>query len=144
MIRLIKGFTLIEIMIVLVILAVIAFVAIPTYFDSILKARRTDGRNALMALQVNQEKFRSNCSQYATVIGSLDTCTTGTYAVEGSSTSTDGHYTIAISSGTASATGYTATASATGAQVDDTDCATLTLTVNSANPEGVFTPADCW
>ena len=139
-----NGFSLIEILIVLVVVAVIAMVAIPSYLDSVQKARRTDGRNALLALQVNQEKYRANCAQYGASIGASDVCTTGSYTLKGSTSSTEGYYTVAITGGSASATGYVATATATGAQAGDTNCPTLTLTVSNVSPEGAYTPADCW
>lgn len=140
----IRGFSLIEILITVVILAIITSVAVPTYQSAVRKARRTDGRNALLALQVNQEKFRASCLQYASETGSVDTCSSGKYMLKGSSTSPEGYYSVAILAGTASATGYTVVARATGAQIGDKDCSTITLEVNNANPEGVYTPADCW
>ncbi len=61
-----RGFTLIELMIAVVIVAILLSVAVPAYQDSIRKGRRTDARNALMAAQLVQEKYRGNNATYGT------------------------------------------------------------------------------
>jgi type IV pilus assembly protein PilE len=55
-------------------------------------------------------------------------------------TSSDGYYTLALSG--ISATGYTATATATGSQADDAECPSLVLQV--AGLTLTRTPAQCW
>ena len=132
-----RGFTLIELMIVVAIVAILAAVAYPSYLDSIRTARRADALNALLTLQNLQEKYRANNTTYgaAADIGIL---------ADGTSTSTDGRYTLAVTG--VSAVAYTLTATATGNQAEDTRCAALTLAVSAVNPRGVKggTNADCW
>ena len=59
------GFTLIEIMIVAVVLALLAAVALPSFLDSLRKSRRAEAFTALSAVQQAQERWRSNNAAYA-------------------------------------------------------------------------------
>ena len=47
-----------ELMIVVAIIAIIAAIAIPAYSDYVTRAKRADGKTALAAIQLAQEKFR--------------------------------------------------------------------------------------
>ena len=60
-----KGFTLIEIIIVVAIVAILAAIAFPSYKDQIRKGRRNDAKAALMDLALQQEKWRANNPTYA-------------------------------------------------------------------------------
>ncbi len=53
-----NGFTLIELMIVLVIAAIILGLAYPSYVDYVRKSKRGDAQQALMNWSVNQEIWR--------------------------------------------------------------------------------------
>ena len=53
-----RGFTLIELMIVVAIVAVLAAIALPSYQDYVRKGRRADGRAMLQSASLAQEKFR--------------------------------------------------------------------------------------
>jgi type IV pilus assembly protein PilE len=59
-----RGFTLIEVMIVVAIVAILATVAYPSYQESIRKAKRAEGRAALMQLMQQQERFYSQNNRY--------------------------------------------------------------------------------
>lgn len=61
-----RGFTLIELMITLFILAILAAIAFPSYQESVLKARRTEGRAALMKAMLQQERYYSLHTTYLT------------------------------------------------------------------------------
>jgi type IV pilus assembly protein PilE len=124
------GLTLVEVIIALAIVSLLAVIALPSYLDSIARARRGDGQAALLHLQLEQEKWRANNIAFADSLSDLDL----------SSSSADGLYTIAITS--ADATGFTATATAKGNQTGDTDCSTLTLTQSGATTN--TSPARCW
>ena len=67
-----QGFTIIELMIVIVIIGVIAAIAIPAYSDYVTRARRADAKKAILALQIAQEKLRANCVFYAQNIGNAN------------------------------------------------------------------------
>jgi type IV pilus assembly protein PilE len=60
----VRGFTMIELMITLVILAILAAVAFPSYQESVLKTRRTEGRAALMKAMQQEERYYSLHTTY--------------------------------------------------------------------------------
>ena len=59
-----KGFTLIELMIVVAIVALLAAVAYPAYTDSVVKGKRGQGRTVLMDLLQQQERYLSQSGSY--------------------------------------------------------------------------------
>lgn len=125
------GFTLIELMITVAVVAILATIALPSYQKYIREARRSDGQAALQRVQLAQEKWRTNHGSFTATLGDLGL----------GATSDEGHYSLGIT--TASATGYSATATAQGGQAQDTACATMTVTLsNGVNL--ATTPAACW
>ena len=123
-----SGFTLIELMIAVAIIGVLASIAMPAYQGYIMKGKRSDAKAALITLQLAQEKYRANNPSY----GTLTQLGTGT-------TSPDGYYTLSASSITG--TTYTLTATATGGQASDTECATLSIDQDGAK---TATNTTCW
>lgn len=128
------GFTLIELMVVVAVVGLLAVVAVPGYQDYVRKARRADGKAALLRIQLQQEKWRAGHLTYGADLAAIGV----------SATSTDGHYTLTLSGATEA--GYTATATAgtrqSGDKVGATSCATLTLVANGN--EATFSPEACW
>jgi len=59
-----KGFTLIELMIVVGIVAILATLALPSFRDSVRKSRRSDAMNAILNIHLAQERWRANHSTY--------------------------------------------------------------------------------
>lgn len=139
-----KGFTLMELLMVIVIMGILAAIAVPSYQNSVQKSRRTDGKTALSGLQIEMEKFRGNCITYPGNLGNADACgaNAGASTIDFSANSNDGYYTIFITQPTANS--YTLKAVAVGSQANDTDCPSLFITVDNAHPKGQKTPADCW
>ena len=140
-----RGFTLIELMIVVAVVAILALVAFPTYQDQVRKARRTDGQSALVRIAMEQERFRANCSRYA---GTLDPDASGMicdadsgYILPLSETSPEGWYALAISS--AGVAGFTATATAQSGQASDRSGG-VSCSVLAIDQDGAKTPAGCW
>jgi len=60
------GFSLIEVMIVVLILGILATVAYPSYSESVRQSRRVDGMNNLLRYQIMQEQYRARNPGYAT------------------------------------------------------------------------------
>lgn len=66
-----KGFNLIELMIVLVIIGILASVAIPAYQDNVMRSSRGDGMTALLDIMRAQENFFANEFTYTTDLTDL-------------------------------------------------------------------------
>ncbi len=61
------GFTLIEVMIVVAIVAILAAIALPAYSDYILRGRLVDGTNGLAAFRANMERYYQDNRTYAAI-----------------------------------------------------------------------------
>ncbi|KQU82892.1 pilus assembly protein PilE [Variovorax sp. Root318D1] len=59
-----RGFTLIELMIVVAIVGILASIAYPAYQDSLLKGRRAEARTALLELMQQQERYMTQRGTY--------------------------------------------------------------------------------
>ena len=118
-----RGFTLIELMIAVAVIAILAAIAYPSYQDSIQKSRRSEAFTEVSRIQQAQEKHRANNTAYSTDLGSLGIGVVNSGVVTASYNST--YYTLTVA--TASATAYTvrATARAGTSQASDTNCQCL-------------------
>lgn len=114
-----RGFTLIELMIAVAILAIILSVALPSFMDSIRKGRRAEGVAAIAAVQQAQERWRAGKTDYT---NNLSEAWGGTPPGLGiPATTANGRYTLSLNN-SATATGYVITATAAGSQIDDIPC----------------------
>src|SRR5882757_8794028 len=66
-----RGFTLVELMVVIVIASILMAIAIPSYKNSIRKSRRTDAKTALLDLAGREERFFSTNGAYTATAASL-------------------------------------------------------------------------
>ena len=118
-----RGFTIIELMIVVVVIGVLAAIALPAYQNYAKQARRADAKTSLFEVQLAMEKYRANNSTFTTNMTDLG------YPGATNQQSKEGYYILDIPSAAAAST-YTITADPTGIQAND-DCGTFTITVNA-------------
>jgi type IV pilus assembly protein PilE len=124
------GFTLIEILIVMAIVAILATIALPSYQGAVRQSRRSEAIMTLLEIQLKEERYRANHSEYGSLqkiyCGDKPNCSppfgdNEYYDFEATDTN-DTEYTI------------TATAKTGTDQVNDkengTDCSTLTINQN--------------
>ena len=60
-----RGFTLIELMVVLAVAAILSAVALPSYQGQVAKGRRADGKQALVELAHKLERFYTERGTFA-------------------------------------------------------------------------------
>jgi type IV pilus assembly protein PilE len=129
-----RGFSLIELMVVVAVIAIIVGIGYPSYLSYTQKTRRSDGIAALNHDAMFMESCRSELATY-------ENCDTDTRFL---TQSEKGHYTIAASAITAST--YTLTATAVGVQAKDGQCTKLTLNAQGTRGYTGSAPdaASCW
>ena len=65
------GFTMVELMVVVVIASVLMAIAIPTYLDKVRKSRRTEAKTALLDLAGREERFYNTNNTYSSTPSDL-------------------------------------------------------------------------
>ena len=138
-----RGFTAVELLIVMAVMALLVALAIPSYQSAIRKSRRSDATSAIATLMQAQERYRAASSAYAAALADLPA----------SDTSANGYYALSVT-GTPTATSYALRAMAvTGkSQISDSGCQMLTVAVSngqftygSGNASGTANATDsCW
>lgn len=134
-----RGFTLIEVMIVVAILGIVTAIAYPSYQDSVRKSRRADARAVMLeAAQHMERRYTENLvAGYNGV--TLPTALQGSPKGDGTK-----YYNIALSGVAQNTYTLTATPTSYGGQYQD-KCGALTL--NNAGVKGQGngkTVDDCW
>lgn len=133
------GFTLVELVITVAIIAILVAIAVPAYNDQVRKARRGQAQADLMELTQLAERYHSVNNSYvgfdtaATTLPLLRSPKQGTMVYD-------------IDFQNVTRNGYNLRAVPQGGQVYDTKC--MTLTLNSIGQKGITggsgTTADCW
>jgi len=136
-----RGFTLIEVMITVAIIAILAAVALPSYRDYVLRGQLVDATNLLAAGRANMERYFQDNRTYA-VVGTIKPPCHADIAV---ASRTLGSFVLTCVS---DATSYTLTATGSGPTngftytVNTTD--TRTTTIASPAPWPTVTSSPCW
>lgn len=130
------GFSLIEIMIVVIILGVIAAIAIPAYQDTVIRGNRSDGTTLLTTTAQALERCYTRFRAY-----NDDDC-----EVSLPVTSQSGWYIITAGDSTIGGTQFTLTAVPQNRQqTRDTECGNFTLDHRGARGvSGSGSVSDCW
>lgn len=130
-----SGFTLIELMITVVIVAILMGIALPSYRQHVVRSNRAAVEAFMLEVANRQERYLLDKRTYADSLSTL-----------GMSLGTDvaSNYTVAVASSSSAGLTYTITATSIGSQqASDTECKVLTL-----DQLGVKTPAGggsrCW
>ncbi|SMF43045.1 type IV pilus assembly protein PilE [Alteromonadaceae bacterium Bs31] len=143
--RSVKGFTLMEVLMVVVIISLIAAFAMPSYLEQVARGRRAEAKSFLLDLASRQERYYTQYSSYSPQIAKVPSCSNDTcYLGFETSLSPDGHYTGKVEALPSSCsptgtlcTGYILVAEAIGS---DKKCPVLTL--DNAGAKGAKDESD--
>lgn len=129
-----RGFTLIEMMIVVVIIAIIAAVALPSYQDHVRKSRRVAMQATLQEIGNRQQQYLMDAREYAASLALLN------YAVPADQLDWYSVTLVAVAASPAGAASFTVTATPQGAQTKD-PCGVMALDNRGGKTAA---KAGCW
>lgn len=127
-----RGFTLMELLVVLVIVGVLGAIALPSFMNQIRKSRRAEAITEVYRVSQAEERFRASNPAYSSNLGTAPAASAlslfpSTVAIT-TYNMASGYYSISI--GNTSGVRYVITATAMGAMTSDTNCATLIMDMN--------------
>jgi type IV pilus assembly protein PilE len=117
-----RGFSLIEICVVLAIVGIVATLAWPSHQAELQRARRFDALSALTRMQFAQEQYRARFGVYSTNLAALTGAASGRSA--------EGLYLLALADATGDRVTLAARARADGPQQADAECREITIQLN--------------
>ena len=129
-----KGFTLIELMIVVAIIAILAAIAYPSYTNYVMRTRRADGKDLAMRIAAAEERYYTNKNAYTSDIAG---------ELKMSDLSEKGYYKATVDPDNGDQT-YVLTLEPQGAQADD-KCGDLTINnTGYKDKSGNENNGKCW
>lgn len=117
-----RGFSLIELMIAVVIVAILASISYPAYQQYVLRSYRAEAIQALLTLANGQEQYFADYGIYQADLTQLS----GVTMITAASDTESGRYLISLTL-TDMAKGYVVLATAKGLQTADVDCLSYQL-----------------
>jgi len=134
-----RGFTLIELVIVVLIVAILAAVAIPSYRKYMIRSHRSAVESFMMELANAQERYMVDNRSYAGDLTALG------YPVSAYPPDVADNYSLATSSDSGAPPGFTITATPKpgSGQASDTECGTLSLT-SGGDKQASTSSSACW
>ncbi len=139
--RHINGFTLIELMITVAIVAIIAAIAYPSYTRHVIKSHRGTGQSKLLEVMQAQERYFTVNTSYTADLTDLGYSAATAIPADG------GWYTVAATACSASTIDQCVLLTATpqNAQTADTTCGNLTLSSRGQKGiSGTGSLGECW
>jgi type IV pilus assembly protein PilE len=141
-----RGFTLVELMVVVTIVAILASIAIPSYREHMRRANRADAKTALLQDAQFLERNRTATNKYNKNAADGAALTKAHLPSQQSPSDGAARYTIDVDAEEAT---FTLTATpAPGGPMDGDKCGTLTLNEQGKkdvdHPAAGVTAADCW
>lgn len=138
------GFTLIELMIVLVIAAILVTVAVPIYLHQVQESRRTDARSALLDLAAREERFYATNNAYSNTASDLGYQGWGS----GNPVGNGQYYYIdqptVNNAATPPSFSLTAHPVSSGPQANDGDCTSFTVNSSGQQSATGSSASSCW
>ena len=140
-----RGFSLLELMVVVAIVAIISSIAYPSYMQYVVSTKRTTAASALLRVADRQQQFFMDNKSYTNDLTNLGFAANPlVLSDEGNSVAAgdaDAVYSISLSNVTV--TTYTATAAPLNGQLErDTECGSLVL--DQALMKDSSAGGDCW
>jgi type IV pilus assembly protein PilE len=139
-----QGFTLIELMITVAVVAILGGIAYPSYQSYVKRASRAEARAVVLDIAQKQERYYSSNNSYLAIAAPTTAAPTGWQNWSGGTGMSSRKYDVSVVLA-GGGTSYTITAApATG--YTDSDCGTYTLTsANVRNNSGNNRPSvECW
>lgn len=138
--RQMHGFTLIELMLVIVVVAILASIAVPSYRSYMIRTNRTEATAALLQIRSAQEKFFLQKNRYADTDELTDAPPDGLGLP---AVTPNNRYDIFIDGDNTTFTA-TATPHAGGGQEDDGACQSLSIDESGLSDSSPASTAVCW
>ncbi len=149
------GFSLLELIVCLSLIAILTSLALPSYNNFIYQSRRSDATSSLLALQMAVERYRLSCQQYPTRLDTQTSCdpgisnqADGLHTLKASDKSMRSYYQLQLqTNGGSIENTYRLVATSTGVQIADSHCSNFFLD-QSGQKTAIDTQGqshdDCW